>query len=52
MGASLATVALWIRIQTSLKNTIGRHKHRGGLHTLARPKNMQKDGWLKREMGG
>jgi hypothetical protein len=35
----LATAALWVRIQTSLKNN-WRRKHRSGQHTLARPKNI------------
>jgi hypothetical protein len=34
----LATAALWVRIQTSLKNKNGRHKQRSGQHTLARKK--------------
>jgi hypothetical protein len=31
----LATAALWVRIQTSLKIQNGRHKHRSGEHTPA-----------------
>ncbi len=39
----LATAALWVRIQTSLKKIInGRHKQRSGLHTLARQKIIEK----------
>jgi hypothetical protein len=29
----LATAALWVRMQTSLKNTNGRHKQRSGQHS-------------------
>ncbi len=34
----LATAALWVRFQTSLKNTKGRHKQRISQHTVARQK--------------
>ncbi len=37
----LAKAALWVRIQTSLKNTKWKTYKRSG-HTLARPKNLQK----------
>ncbi len=39
----LSTAALWIRIQTSLKNTVqnGRHKQRSQ-RILARQQNLQK----------
>jgi hypothetical protein len=32
----LAAAALWVRIQTALKNKNGRHKQRSGHHILAR----------------
>jgi hypothetical protein len=38
----LATAALWVQIQTSLKITKWEYKHRSGKHTLARQKSMQK----------
>ncbi len=38
----LATAALWVLIQTSLKIQNGPHKHRNGQHTLVRQKNLQK----------
>ncbi len=39
----LATAAVLVRIQTSLKNKkIGRHKQRGGQRTVARQKSIQK----------
>ncbi len=37
----LATAALWVRIQIS-KIQNGRHKQRGGQHTLARQKKYTK----------
>ncbi len=43
----LATAALWVRIQTSLKNTNGRNKQRSGQYTLARQKNIQKKPYHK-----
>jgi hypothetical protein len=47
MGAKLverllATAALWVRIQTSLKNIKRLNKKMSGSHTLARQKNIQK----------
>jgi hypothetical protein len=38
----LATAALWVRIETSLKIKNGRYKQRSGQHTLARQKNIHK----------
>ncbi len=38
----LATAALWVQIQTSLKIQNGRPKHRNGQHNLARPKIYKK----------
>jgi hypothetical protein len=49
----LATAALWVRIQTSLKNV--RHTQRSGQHTLgtpvARQKNMQKINFFGTRIG-
>ncbi len=39
IAGPLARAALWVRIQTSRKNTNGRHKQRSGQHTLSRQKN-------------
>jgi hypothetical protein len=39
----LASAALLVRIQTSLKNTKGRHKQRNGQHTAAHQKNTEKN---------
>jgi hypothetical protein len=42
VARQLATAALWVRIQTSLKIINGRHKRRSGRQTLARQKNIPK----------
>ncbi len=42
VARQLATAALWVRIQTSLKIINGRHKRWSGRHTLALQKNIQK----------
>jgi hypothetical protein len=42
VARQLATAALWVRIQISLKIINGRHKRRSGQHTLALQKNIQK----------
>jgi hypothetical protein len=46
----LATAALWVRFQTSLKNTKGRHKQRIGQHTVARQKIYKNNYYLLLEI--